>query len=75
MTVDQIVEAANQLPPEEVAELVDRLTLQLHPIDSPETENAWKQEVRLRVAELESGRVNPVPGEEVSESVRRIVGR
>ena len=74
MTLDQIVEEARHWPPEQVAELMDRLTLTLHQVE-PETEQAWKQEARRRVAEIESGRVTAVAGEEISERVRRIVGR
>lgn len=66
MTLDQITEEAIQLQPQQIAELVDRLTLNLHHRVEPEIENAWKQETRRRVAELERGEVKAVPGEEVS---------
>jgi hypothetical protein len=36
---------------------------------------AWRQEVRQRIAEIESGTVNGVPGDEVSAKIRQIVGR
>ena len=75
MTLDQIVEEANHLPPEQVAELVDRLTLSLHHAVDPEIEEAWKQETRRRLAELESGKVKAIDGEKVSERIRLIVGR
>lgn len=75
MTLEQITEAASHLQPQQVAELVDRLTLNLHHAIDPEIENAWKQEARRRLAELESGEVEAIPGEEVSERIRRIVGR
>ncbi len=72
MTLDQIVEEARHLPAEQVIELVDRLTQELH--FAPEIENDWKVETRRRVAEIESGRVEGIPGEEVSARIRRIVG-
>jgi putative addiction module component (TIGR02574 family) len=75
MTLDQIVEAASQLPREQVAEVVDRLTSALHPDIEPEIESAWKQETRHRLAELENGKVRAVPGEIVSDRIRKIVGR
>ena len=75
MTLDQIAVEASHLPPEQVVELVDRLTLSLHHAIEPEIEDAWKEEARRRVAELESGQVKAIPGEEVSERIRRIVGR
>lgn len=75
MTLEQIVEEANRLPPQQVVELMDRLTLNLHHAVDPEIEAAWKQETRRRLAELESGKIKAIPGKEVSERIRRIVGR
>jgi putative addiction module component (TIGR02574 family) len=74
MTLDQIVEEASHWPDEQVAELMDRLTLTLHHVE-PETDDVWKQETRRRLAEIENGRVAAIPGEEVTARVRRIVGR
>ena len=75
MTLDQIVEETQHLPPRQISELVDRLTLNLHHAIDPEIEQAWVKEVQKRVAELESGQVKEVSGEEVSERIRKIVGR
>lgn len=75
MTVDQILKEASNLPPQEVAELVDRLTLNLHHAIEPTIESAWKQETCRRIAELESGHVQLLSGERVSETIRKIVGR
>ncbi len=41
----------------------------------PEIEESWKQETRRRLAELENGKVEAVPGEIVSSRIRKIVGR
>jgi putative addiction module component (TIGR02574 family) len=73
ITLDQIIEEARHWPEEQVAELVDRLTQQLQP--APEIEAAWRSETRRRVAEIESGQVEGIPGEVVSDRIRRIVGR
>ena len=73
MTLDQIIEEARHWPAERVAELVDRLTQQLQP--EPEIDAAWRTEARRRVAEIESGQVQGVSGEVVSDRIRRIVGR
>ena len=73
MTLDQIIEEARQWPVEQVAELVDRLTQQLQA--TPEIDAAWRSETRRRLAEIESAQVQGVPGEVVSDRVRRIVGR
>lgn len=75
MTLDQIVEEASHLPREQVAEVVDRLTSGLHADVEPGIESAWKQETRRRLAELESGKVQAVSGDMVSERIRKIVGR
>ena len=73
MRLDQIIEEARQWPVEQVAELVDRLTQQLQA--TPEIDAAWRSETRRRLAEIESAQVQGVPGEVVSDRVRRIVGR
>jgi len=74
MTLDQIVEETRHWPPEKVGELVGRLTEELHPTD-PDLEEAWKQEIRRRLAEIENGTVQAVDGEAVSARIGRIVGR
>jgi putative addiction module component (TIGR02574 family) len=75
MTLDQIIEEAGQLPREQLAEVVDRLTSVLHTDVDPEIETAWKQETRRRLAELESGKVEAIPGDVVNNRIRKIVGR
>ena len=73
ITLDQVVQEARQWPAERVAELVDRLTLELP--SSPEIERAWKTEARRRVADIQRGRVQVISGETVSARIRQIVGR
>ena len=74
MTLNQIVEETRHWPPEKVGELVGRLTEDLHASD-PETEAAWKTEVDRRVEEIQTGKVQGIPGEEMSARIRKIVGR
>lgn len=74
MTLDQIVEETRNWPPEKVGELVGRLTEDLHASD-PAIEAAWKTEIGRRVAEIESGQVQGVSAETVSERIRKILGR
>jgi Putative addiction module component len=74
LTLEQIVEEARHWPPEKVGELVDRLSEELYPPD-PDNEEAWKQEARRRLAEIENGTVQAADGEKVSARIRRIVGR
>jgi putative addiction module component (TIGR02574 family) len=73
LTLDQIVEEARRLPAEQKAELVDRLTSDLHAVS--DVESAWRHELRRRVQEIESGQVTGIPGEIVSARIRKIVGR
>ena len=73
MTLDQIVEEAGHLPTEQVVELVGRLSQGLHL--SPGVEESWKAETRRRVADIEAGKVQGIPGPEVSARIRKVVGR
>jgi putative addiction module component (TIGR02574 family) len=73
MTLDQIVEEARNWPPEKVGELVERLTEDLHYSD-PETEAAWQSEIVRRIEEIQSGKVQGIPGDEVSKRIKKIVG-
>ncbi len=74
LTLEQIVEEARHWPPEKVGELVGRLTEDLHASD-PEIEAAWKTEIARRIEEIQTGKVQGIPGEEVSSRIRRILGR
>jgi len=74
ITLEQIVEETRHWPPEKLGELVGRLTEELH-ASAPDIEPAWKQEARRRLAEIESGTVQAVDGEQVSARIRQIVGR
>ena len=75
MTVDQIVEETRRLPKEQVAELVDRLTMDLHQTVDPALEADWKTETRRRLDEISKGIVHGIPGDEVTAKIRQIVGR
>ena len=74
LTLEQIVEEARHWPPEKVGELVGRLTEDLH-VSDPEIEAAWKTEVDRRIEEIQSGKVQGIPAEEVSARIRKIIGR
>lgn len=74
LTLEQIVEEARHWPPEKVGELLGRLTEDLH-ASAPEIEAAWKTEIDRRIDEIQAGKVQGVPGDEVSARVREITGR
>ena len=58
---NQVLEAALQLAPRERAELVEALTASL---DGHDLGEDWENEIRLRVSDVDAGRVKSVPGEE-----------
>ncbi len=74
ITLQQIVEETRHWPPEQVGELVGRLTEDLH-VSHPEVKADWQAEVARRVQEIEEGKIQGVPGEEVSARIRRVIGR
>lgn len=75
LTLDQIVEEAQQWPADVVAELVDRLMLAKHGGVAPEIDAAWRDEVRRRIDDIDRGRVQPIPLEETLAKARRILGQ
>ena len=78
MSVEQLEHSVLKLAPEDRRRFLDWLYAHedelLGAVD-PEVVRAWKQETRQRIAEIESGTVAGIPGEEVSAKIRRIVGR
>lgn len=75
LTLDQIVEEAQQWPDDVVADLVDRLMLARHGGLDPVINAAWRGEAQRRLAELENGTVQGVPLEETLAKARAILGR
>ncbi len=75
MTLEQIVEETRKLPPEQLPELIERLTLAAHTAVDPEIERAWTDTALRRLAEIESGKVKLVPGIEAMARARKIAGR
>ncbi len=75
--IAHILEEVEQLSAAEQQELRLAIVQRLPLADeiAPEIEAAWKQETRRRLAELETGKVKPVPGAAVSSRIRKIVGR
>jgi putative addiction module component (TIGR02574 family) len=63
MSIDELESAAMQLPPEERERLGEKL---LASVDtSLEFEEEWAEEADRRIEEMLSGKVKPVPGDEV----------
>ncbi len=66
----EIIREAESLPVEERTVVVESLLRSLNPPD-PEIDKAWAAVARRRLLELRSGRVKPVPGEEVFAKIRQ----
>lgn len=74
-TIDQLAEEAMHLPSVSRAELAERLVESLDFAEGDEVQKAWAAEAVRRRDEVRSGRVQPIPGDQVIAEVRRIVGR
>ncbi len=75
LTADQIVEETVQWSVDAVAELLDRIALAKHGGMSAERADAWDEVAARRCAEIESGKVQLIPGDVVSARIRTIAGR
>lgn len=73
--VAQLLEAAEQLSAPERAELADRLVERLADDIPPDIEAAHLAEVRRRIAQVESGEVKMIPGEQVLAEGRALLAR
>ena len=74
LSVDQLAAEAMQLPPASRAELAERLVGSLDFSESDEIRKRWIEEAIRRRDEVRSGRVKPIPGEEVLAEVRHSLG-
>ena len=74
-TTEQIYNDAVALPPEARADFAERLIASLSGDVSSEITNAQLEEVRRRIAQVESGEVALLPGDEVLTRVRKLLAR
>lgn len=68
----EIIQEATSLPVEERAIVVDSLLRSLNVIDT-EIDRQWVAVAKRRLAELRSGRVRAVPGDEVFSRIKEIL--
>jgi len=68
-STDEIIREVEALPAEEKARVVDSILHSLNPPD-PKIDKLWAAEARHRLDDLRSGRVKPVPAEEVFARAR-----
>jgi len=73
-TTEEIFRDAVALPPDVRAELTERLVASLAEDISPEIASAQLAEVRRRIAQVESGEVALIPGDEALARVRKLLG-
>ncbi len=70
----EIIQEASSLPVEERAIVIDSLLRTLNPPDT-EIEREWVKVAKRRLAELRSGRVKAIPGDEVFAKIRERFGK
>ena len=68
MNTKDLIEEASSLPVEERALVVDSL---LRSLNQPQSENdkKWGIVAQRRLAEMRSGKVKPIPGDQVFEKI------
>lgn len=67
-TAENLESAVLQLPRSERARLAERLIASLD--EESEIESAWAEEIERRVADFRSGKVKPIPGEQVFDELK-----
>ena len=72
---DRVVEDALELPADERIGLVDRILASLNLPTRPDIDKMWSEEAERRVAEIDRGEVDLIPGEEVFSNIRRKYAR
>ncbi len=75
LTLDQLAEEAMQLPSASRALLAERMVESLDFAETEVIQKLWAEEAIRRRDEIRSGRVQPIPGEQVLAEVRGLVGR
>ncbi len=68
---DRVVDEALSLPADERLGLIESLLASLNLPLQPEIERAWAEEAERRVAEIDRGEVELIPGETVFEKIRQ----
>ena len=71
--VEELSRKARALPPEDRARLAEELLASLHDHPDPEIEAAWDEEIRRRIAEIESGTAKLIPADEVFAEIRQML--
>ncbi|GAB4561909.1 MAG: hypothetical protein Tsb0017_19860 [Geothermobacteraceae bacterium] len=70
MNAQELINEAVMLPVEDRARIVDSLLRSLNPPEA-EIDSAWAKVASQRLAELRSGQVEGIPGQEVFDKIRQ----
>jgi putative addiction module component (TIGR02574 family) len=73
MKLAKVEAEALALPSEERAALAQKLLLSLEEISEEEFDKVWGEEAARRAAEIDSGKVRAIPGEEVARKARALL--
>ena len=73
MDLHTVEQEALRLPPEDRAELAQKLLLSLDTLTEKELEQAWLIEADRRARELDLGEVQPISAEEVRRRARALL--
>jgi putative addiction module component (TIGR02574 family) len=73
--IDRVVENALELPADARIGLVDRILASLNLPARSDIDKMWAEESERRVAEIDRGEVELIPGEEVFAKIRRKYAR
>jgi putative addiction module component (TIGR02574 family) len=68
INTDELISAAESLPIDLKTELIERLIKSLNPYQE-DIDKLWAEEAERRVEELKTGKVKPLPGEEVFREI------
>ena len=70
--VEELSHKARALPPEDRVRLAEELLASVQEPDA-EVDAAWAEEIKRRIAEIDSGKAKLIPAAEVFAEVRRLL--
>ncbi len=71
MVADRVTDEVLELPVDARIGLVNRILSSLNLPTQPDIDRLWADEAEKRVAEIDQGKVNLIPGEVVFDRIRR----
>ncbi|MCE9532944.1 MAG: addiction module protein [Planctomycetes bacterium] len=71
---EQLLTTVLELPDDDRLEFTEALIASLQPADQTPLHPSWREVIRRRSAELRSGKVAPVPWEDVKRQAREKAG-